>query len=73
MTKKEHNFATILFLNDQNEILLQKKSLARRYQPGKWCMFGGGIEENETPEMEKFMSSQLFLKIKYLTFRSVRE
>lgn len=51
MTKKEQDFATILFLNDRNEILLQKKILARKYHPGKWCMFGGGIEENESPEI----------------------
>ena len=50
MAKKEHNIATILLLNARNEILLQKKELIFKRWPGRWSMFGGGIEHGETPE-----------------------
>lgn len=50
MDKKEHNIATIIFFNERNEILLQKKELIFKRWPGRWSMFGGGIKDDETPE-----------------------
>ncbi len=49
MIEKIIDTAVILLLNSKNEILLQKKDLGYLWFPGKWCMFGGGIEPEEDP------------------------
>lgn len=46
----ERNVAVALLFNKKMEILLQKKSLDYCWFPGRWCLFGGGIEKNEKPE-----------------------
>jgi len=39
----------VVLTNDAEEILLQLRSLNME-KGGKWSLWGGGIEENETPE-----------------------
>ncbi len=66
----------IILLNEKNEVLLQKKDLGYPWFPGKWCLFGGGIEPGEDPmqtlirEIEEELGSQpsevrLFKKTRY--------
>ena len=47
---KQRNAAIILLYNDQKEILLQHRTEDAKRLPGYWALFGGGIEEGETPE-----------------------
>mgnify|MGYP002821914889 CR=1 FL=1 len=42
--------ASCIILNTKNEVLLQKKDLGYFWFPGKWCLFGGGMKNGETPE-----------------------
>ncbi|MEK6879724.1 MAG: NUDIX hydrolase [Nanoarchaeota archaeon] len=44
------NVAIIILLNERKEVLLQKKDLGYPWFPGKWCLFGGGIERGEGAE-----------------------
>jgi len=46
----KRNVASALILNSNEEILLQKKTSDYIGFPNKWCLFGGGIEEGESPE-----------------------
>lgn len=46
----ERDVAVVLLFNEKMEILLQKKNLDYYWFPGRWCLFGGGIEKNEKPE-----------------------
>ena len=41
--------AAAIITNEQLECLLQKKDLGYPWFPGKWCFFGGGIENGEEP------------------------
>ena len=41
--------AVAIITNDKREYLLQKKDLGHLWFPGKWCLFGGGIEPGEEP------------------------
>ena len=50
MEVKNIDAVVAIILNDENEVLLQKKDLRYKWFPGEWCMFGGGIRENEEPE-----------------------
>ncbi len=46
---------SILLLYDgEGKILLQQRSDTAKIAPGKWGFFGGGIEEDETPEQALF-------------------
>lgn len=36
--------------NNKNEILLQKKTLEYSVFSGRWVLFGGQIEQNESPK-----------------------
>jgi 8-oxo-dGTP diphosphatase len=40
----------VLILIDHDKILLQRRSLTAKRFPGKWGLFGGGIESGEAPE-----------------------
>jgi 8-oxo-dGTP diphosphatase len=42
---------SILILQDGDKILLQKRSTSAKRFPGKWGLFGGGVDNDETPEM----------------------
>jgi 8-oxo-dGTP diphosphatase len=68
MIKKEHNVATVMLLNENGEILLQKKDLGFKRWPGRWSMFGGGIESGETPEdaVRREITEELGLKLENL-------
>lgn len=41
--------AVLLLLNQRRELLLQKKDEGYTWSPGKWCFFGGHIEQGEKP------------------------
>jgi len=41
--------SVIILLNKKKEVLLQKKDQGYPWFPGKWCLFGGGIEPGEEP------------------------
>lgn len=45
-----NNVVVALILNEKNEFLLQKKDLEYSWFPGKWCLFGGKIEDMENAE-----------------------
>jgi len=43
--------ALAIIVNDENQILLLKRNPnVEQWQPGKWALVGGGVENNETPE-----------------------
>ena len=39
----------VLIINDNNEVLLEKRSMIKKIDPGKWGMCGGKIDYNEEP------------------------
>jgi 8-oxo-dGTP pyrophosphatase MutT (NUDIX family) len=39
-----------IILNNKNEVLLQKKDLGHPWTPGKWCFFGGKLENGKNPK-----------------------
>ena len=41
--------ALLIAFNDNNEVLLQHKDAGAPRWPNMWCLFGGGIEPEETP------------------------
>lgn len=41
---------SVLILHDGDKILLQKRSATAKRFPGKWGLFGGGLEQGELPE-----------------------
>ena len=50
MTEKIVDVVVAIIYNSKNEVLLQKKDLGYPWFPGKWCLFGGGIEIKEDKE-----------------------
>ncbi|MFC1612341.1 NUDIX domain-containing protein [Patescibacteria group bacterium] len=44
------NIAVIILYDKDKNILLQHRSEDAKRLPGYWAFFGGGIDENETPE-----------------------
>lgn len=50
MPIKKSNVSCIIPFNKKGELLLQKKTMDYKFVPGSWALFGGGIEEGETPE-----------------------
>ncbi|OFY37447.1 MAG: hypothetical protein A2Z69_03370 [Bacteroidetes bacterium RBG_13_44_24] len=48
--KPIRNIAAILLYNGDKKILLQHRSEDAERLPGYWAFFGGGINDNETPE-----------------------
>jgi nucleoside triphosphatase len=62
---KTRNVAILLLEND-GKILLQKRSMSAKRFAGQWGLFGGGIEEGETPEqgLRREISEELNLKLK---------
>lgn len=49
MLMKDKNVAAIVLFNTSGEVLLQKKDMRYPWFPGKWCLFGGSIEDGESP------------------------
>lgn len=41
--------AVAIITDNKFQYLLQKKDLGYPWFPGKWCLFGGGIESGENP------------------------
>jgi 8-oxo-dGTP pyrophosphatase MutT (NUDIX family) len=42
--------ALLIAVGSDNKILLQHKSKDAPNNPDTWCLFGGGVEDGETPE-----------------------
>ena len=55
----------VLILHNGNKILLQKRSRTAKRFPEKWGLFGGGIEEGESPEtgLKREIAEELELKL----------
>lgn len=51
MTKKIRNVAFVILYDDENRILIQHRTDNAPLYPSYWGFFGGGIKENETPEV----------------------
>jgi len=49
-TKFARRVALLVPRDEKGRILLQHRSKDAKVQPDYWAFFGGGIEENETPE-----------------------
>jgi mutator protein MutT len=56
---------SVLVLYDHNKILLQKRSKSAKRFPNLWGLFGGGVEDKETPEeaLKREIYEELELKI----------
>ena len=39
----------VLIINDNNEVLLEKRSMLKKIDPGKWGICGGKVDHNEEP------------------------
>lgn len=39
----------VLIINDNNEVLLEKRSMLKKIDPGKWGICGGKVDYNEEP------------------------
>lgn len=46
----KHNAAHILLYDSERRFLLQHRTYDAKFLPNYWAFFGGGIENNETPE-----------------------
>lgn len=56
--------AVAIIFDKSNKFLLQKKDLDYKWFPGKWCLFGGGLEEGE--DGEKALRRELAEEIRFL-------
>ena len=45
-----HNEVSVFILNSNKEILLQKRSMTKRFNPGKWGLCSGHVSYDETLE-----------------------
>jgi len=64
-----YNLAAAIILDPKNRILLQKKDFGYFLGPGKWCLWGGGINENETAEeaIKREIKEELDIKIEKIS------
>lgn len=45
-----HNEIAVFIINDQNQILLQKRSANKRFNPNKWALCAGHVDAGESLE-----------------------
>lgn len=45
-----HNEVAIFVINDQNQVLLQKRSASKRFEPNKWTLCAGHVDAYESLE-----------------------
>ena len=45
-----HNEIAVFVLNDKNQVLLQKRSANKRFNPNKWALCAGHVEAYESLE-----------------------
>ena len=57
------NISVLVLYNDEKEILLQHRSKDAKRLPNYWALFGGGIENGETPEQA--LSREIFEELEY--------
>jgi len=49
-SSRDINVACCILISSKNEILLQKKTVDYKLNPGCWALFGGQINEGEEPQ-----------------------
>lgn len=68
---EKRKVATAILINSENKILAVKRASDRKYNPNKWSIISGHIEENETPRqcVERELKEELLgeIKIKSIT------
>lgn len=45
-----HNEVAVFIINDDGKVLLGRRSMNKKYSPGKWGLFAGHVIENEALE-----------------------
>jgi 8-oxo-dGTP diphosphatase len=60
---KERRAATLILYTKEKKVLLQHRAEDAERLPGYWAVFGGGIEEGETPE--EAVKREIFEEIEY--------
>jgi len=70
---EERNVLAAIILNDNNEVLIQKKDLGHPWTPGAWCFFGGKLEENKDPKelLKEILKKKLGVEIEVGEFFKV--
>ncbi len=65
----------LIALNRDHKILLQHKSADAPNNPNTWCLFGGGIEDGESPEeaVRRELLEELQLQINPVFFKSTTD
>lgn len=60
-----------IILNENGEVLLQKKNSTYRKFPQKWCFFGGSVEEGETLEeaMNREIVEEIGINLEFTFFK----
>jgi perosamine synthetase len=66
----EFTAALAIIVDPSERYLLQRKDSGYKFGPGKWCLFGGRIEEDETPidTLKRELKEELNLDVKDLEF-----
>jgi ADP-ribose pyrophosphatase YjhB (NUDIX family) len=47
---EQRKVVAAIILSKNGEVLLQKKDLGHPWTPGKWCFFGGALEQGKDPK-----------------------
>lgn len=63
MKKEKRDVALILLHDDRKRLLLQHRTADAPRWPDYWGLFGGGLEENETPE--EGLKREIFEELNY--------
>jgi 8-oxo-dGTP pyrophosphatase MutT (NUDIX family) len=76
MIHKSRNITEVIVYNENNEVLMQKKTIDYPIHPGGiWCFFGGVIKENEEPKNGAIreLKEETNLELKELALVSVND
>lgn len=62
---KTRKASSCIITNKKNEFLLQKKTIDYKDAPGKWVLFGGCMENNESPKetIERELKEELNISL----------
>jgi|TARA_Y100000310_G_scaffold314954_1_gene364933 isopentenyldiphosphate isomerase len=66
----QRNVVIAIILNNNNEVLLQKKDLGHPWLPGKWCFFGGKLEEgsNSKDILKEILKRKIGIEVDIIKF-----